>query len=484
MNSSTTITLGPWIITAVEVTSPDPFVMGVSATQQIVVTVSATRYVVTEDSGVLLENFSLDPVESGVTYVSANESICTVNATGLITGVAQGDTLVTVKAGGITDVIAVTINNSSTVASVDVTPTSASTGVGGTAQFAAVVRNAGGQALTGKTVTWNSATTSVATIGSDSGTEAHTATATGVAEGTSNIKATSETVDSALRVLTITATSGTLYFADKFDSGNRSKVMGNARWLEHSGTVVESFSGPFGGDNFVMRCDYSPSDPNLEQFYAIGTDVTELFFGLYMLYPTNYVHQGSVYNKFLRFWAGGNETSGGKWGYVDYHNKCGFSTAPRSTSPFTSSAIHPEYGFKRANGTTTGVGSGGGNFDGSSVQAGNQQPTIMSDSGQVIGPTHAMQLGVWTKVTGSVKMASGHLVPDGHLKLKFGTTQVINRTDVAQYAEWAGAKQHFEYGYILGAANSGFATLTQIRWTRFRIASTEALADPDLTTGW
>ena len=82
---------------------------------------------------------------------------------------------------------------------VTVSPASATLSVGGTAQLAAVTKDAAGNTLTGRTVTWASSNTAAATV-SGSGL------ATGVAGGTATITATSEG-QSGTAAITVTAPS-------------------------------------------------------------------------------------------------------------------------------------------------------------------------------------------------------------------------------------------------------------------------------------
>jgi acid phosphatase len=96
-----------------------------------------------------------------------------------------------------------TVSSSGTpapVATVTVSPASASVAAGSSAQFTATLKDANGNILTGRTVTWASSNTAVATISSGG-------LAQGVAQGTVTITATSET-RSGTASLTVTAASG------------------------------------------------------------------------------------------------------------------------------------------------------------------------------------------------------------------------------------------------------------------------------------
>src|SRR5207245_2962209 len=126
----------------------------------------------------------------------------TISAAGLYTaGQTAGPyhVVATVSSGGtLTDTAAVTITTIP-VASVTVTPTTAGLQVGATQQFTAVTKDAAGNTLTGRTVTWASSNTAVVMV-SGSGL------ATGMAGGPATITATSEG-QSGTAALTIVAAS-------------------------------------------------------------------------------------------------------------------------------------------------------------------------------------------------------------------------------------------------------------------------------------
>jgi uncharacterized protein YjdB len=117
-----------------------------------------------------------------VSWATADASVATVSASGLVTGVANGLVAITASAGGTSGTAQVTVGTVP-VASVTVTPSPASVLAGGTLQFTATLKDAQGNVLSGRTVTWATSSASIATI-SPSGL------ATGVAQGTANITAT------------------------------------------------------------------------------------------------------------------------------------------------------------------------------------------------------------------------------------------------------------------------------------------------------
>ena len=136
-----------------------------------------------------------------VTWQSSSAGVATVNSTGLVTGVAQGSATVTATSEGQSGTSAITVTVTVTpVASVTVTPASASVLVGGTAQLTATPKDASGNPLAGRVVTWQSGNTGIATVNS-------TGLVTGVAQGSATVTATSEgqSGTSAITVTTSTA---------------------------------------------------------------------------------------------------------------------------------------------------------------------------------------------------------------------------------------------------------------------------------------
>src|SRR5207249_2531354 len=115
-----------------------------------------------------------------VTWASGSTLIATVNSSGLATGVAVGSATITATGGSGSGTATVTVTPPASVASVTVTPATPSIGVGNTVQLTATLKDSAGNTLTGRTVTWASGSTSIATVNSSG-------LATGVAAGSSTI---------------------------------------------------------------------------------------------------------------------------------------------------------------------------------------------------------------------------------------------------------------------------------------------------------
>src|SRR5712671_1326130 len=119
-----------------------------------------------------------------VTWASGDTTVARVSPGGLVTGVASGSAPITAMSEGKSSTAAITVTTVP-VASVAISPATGSLRVGQTLQFAATPKDSAGGTLTGRTVTWASSNTGVATV-SASGL------VTSGAVGTVTITATSE----------------------------------------------------------------------------------------------------------------------------------------------------------------------------------------------------------------------------------------------------------------------------------------------------
>src|SRR5439155_942477 len=102
------------------------------------------------------------------------------SASGLVTGAGAGSATITATSEGQSGTASVSVSNVP-VASVTVSPATASVTAGQTVQLAATPKDAGGNPLSGRVVTWASSNTSVATVngsGLVSGVAAGSATIT------------------------------------------------------------------------------------------------------------------------------------------------------------------------------------------------------------------------------------------------------------------------------------------------------------------
>ena len=119
-----------------------------------------------------------------IAWRSSSAAVATVNASGVATGVAQGNVVITATAAGLSGTAVVSVRPVP-VATVDVAPTTGSVAVGQTLQLTVRLLDAAGNILTGRPVSWSSASTATATVTS-------AGLVRGVKSGTTTITTTSE----------------------------------------------------------------------------------------------------------------------------------------------------------------------------------------------------------------------------------------------------------------------------------------------------
>ena len=127
-----------------------------------------------------------------VTWSTSGAAVASVNGTGLVTAVAPGSATITATSEGIDGTAAVTVVPVA-VASVALTAPKVAFLIGESSQYAAQPKDAGGNALAGRTVTWSSSQPSVATVSA-------TGLVTAIAAGSATITATSETVTGSVSI--------------------------------------------------------------------------------------------------------------------------------------------------------------------------------------------------------------------------------------------------------------------------------------------
>lgn len=119
-----------------------------------------------------------------IIWATSNSGVATVDNAGNVTAVAPGTATITGTAEGKSDAATITVAQAP-VASVTVTPNPLGMSVGQKTQLATILRDSSGNVLTGRTVTWTSSNTAVATVSS-------AGEVTAVSAGTTTVTATSE----------------------------------------------------------------------------------------------------------------------------------------------------------------------------------------------------------------------------------------------------------------------------------------------------
>ena len=160
---------GPPAVTSVEVSAPTSDV-AVGGTLQLTATARDAK-------GTVLTG-------RPVTWTSGSQTMASVSAGGLVTGVAAGSTAITANIGGKTG--SKTINViPPPVATVSVTLAATTLRVGETTQGAAVARDASNNVLEGRATSWASSNTQIATV-------SNAGIVTAITPGSATITATSE----------------------------------------------------------------------------------------------------------------------------------------------------------------------------------------------------------------------------------------------------------------------------------------------------
>jgi len=193
VNGTATVTITPDPVASVTV-APPTSTINATQTQQLTATLK-------DAGGTVLTGRT-------VTWASSNTGIATVSNTGLVSPTGPNDTgtvTITATSGTVNGTATVTIAPDP-VASVTVAPPTSTITTAQTQQLTATLKDAGGTVLTGRTVTWASSNTGVATISNtglvqpvgavnDTGTVTFTATS-GSANGTATVDITNPPVTS------------------------------------------------------------------------------------------------------------------------------------------------------------------------------------------------------------------------------------------------------------------------------------------------
>ena len=143
-----------------------------------------------------------------VSWASSNTAVATVSGSGLVTGVTAGSATITATSEGQGGTATITVSTV-LVASVTVSPATASVQAGQTVQLAATPKDANGNPLSGRTVTWASSNSAVATVGGSglvTGVTAGSATITATSEGKSGTSAITVTAPAPAPVASVTVT--------------------------------------------------------------------------------------------------------------------------------------------------------------------------------------------------------------------------------------------------------------------------------------
>jgi hypothetical protein len=191
---------------------------------------------------------STQNITTSVTWNSATATVATIDSAGLAIGVGAGTSNITASLNGIPSPVSLLTVTPATLESIAVTPPSPSIAAGFTQQFTAIgtYSNSSTQNITAS-VTWNSATTTAATIDS-------AGLATGVGMGTSTITASLGGVTSPGDTLTVTA--ATLQ-SISITPANPSIAVGLRQQLTATGTYTDNSQ-----QNLTSQVTWMSSNPS------------------------------------------------------------------------------------------------------------------------------------------------------------------------------------------------------------------------------
>lgn len=238
-----------------------------------------------------------------VTWSSSNTAVATINASGVVSAVGTGSANIVATSEGVTGQAAISVS-APAVASVIVTLNSSSLTAGQTTQATAVTKDANGNVLTGRAISWSSSNTGVATVNGSGLVSA-------IAVGSATITATSEgkSGTAALSVSASTTTVDTL-FVDHFDSG----ALGDAnRWQDIVGTGASIVSAASEGITAVSGSQVLKlSGTGAAISHFVSTAATSPYEHLYLSFRMLRTSLYQSSNPGLR--AGGIRGSTTQWG--------------------------------------------------------------------------------------------------------------------------------------------------------------------------
>src|SRR5207245_1604432 len=149
-----------------------------------------------------------------VTWASSNVGVATVSGSGLGTAAAAGSATITATSEGKSGTSALTVTAAiAPVASVTLSPSPATVQISGTLQVTATLKDANGNILSGRTVTWASDNSGIAMVSA-------TGLVTGIVAGSATISATSEGQSGTMPLTVATSQPGQVtYYRTNFSAG-------------------------------------------------------------------------------------------------------------------------------------------------------------------------------------------------------------------------------------------------------------------------
>jgi len=224
-----------------------------------------------------------------VTWATSAAGVATVNGSGLVTAVAAGSATITATSEGQNGTAAVTVTTPAPapVASVTVSPATLSLQVGGTQLLTATLRDASGNVLTGRVVTWASDNALVGTVTGNGLVAALLA-------GGATITATSEG-KSGSAALTVTAPSGgTVLLQDDFEDIG----FGARGWYDFASTPTLTDTTHIAGSTHALEVRFPAGATNAPWVLArrLFAPSPTVYVSYWVRYSANWVGSQQLYH--------------------------------------------------------------------------------------------------------------------------------------------------------------------------------------------
>ena len=193
-----------------------------------------------------------------VSWTTSDGAIAVVDENGEVQGIALGEATITATSEGEqgTAAITVTAPPPAPVTSIQVSPDTATIQIGGSMQLAAVVRDADGNVLTDREVTWSSDDSSIAGVDGEG-------TVAGISAGATSIVATAEGVSASARITVEPPAPARLdYVSGSGQQGKNNQALADplvVRVVDDAGNPVEGIEVRWSTDNTRGRGGVSPS---------------------------------------------------------------------------------------------------------------------------------------------------------------------------------------------------------------------------------
>jgi hypothetical protein len=255
---------------------------------------------------------------------------------------------------------------------------------------------------------------------------------------------------------------GQQLFTDGFETANMTHAENSITWAGGAYTSITSAVARTG--KYSLRFAYQAgSDSWTEQRFNLGKDYKELTVEWYAYYPNGidglgprFIHRNNPAqgdnNKLIRLWKG--DPADGADGYGTFYVKVGASS-DLSSKVTGDESVYAEYGTYGG-----GVGQGGSTGNGPGANA----DPLISDA----------QRGRWVAMKYHAKVASA-ANNDGVIELWRDGIQLFSGTKMPMYPA-NGIGNAFNFGYLMGWANSGFDTTTYVYIDDVRISASTIIA--------